>query len=637
MLATCLYGQLTPQDFIVKQFTTKDGLPSNTVYGCVKDADGYLWFATENGLSQFDGKHFRSYGVNDGMLDNMVIGVEYRNGRIFALGLKGISIGEKMVGKYKFQSIEMNKSSGYRVSTYQNYIIFYSGNTINVYDMMMLIHKKYYLPDTNFYKNIFKNKNSLWVKNGFFKLALDVGNQQIFAMNSPFGEKDNFYLVENNRGLDSIKIMTRTNTGFQLFKSPHQNVLNLNDNEYYRSYVVENNRFKEIMSLDIHSFIPSSCFQIDQNTYMVNSAKKGFYLFEKRRGFQQIEDKNYFDFNQWLRKYNLNHGTKCYEMLPDGRVIAGTGAGVSFYDIEKKAFSKIIFPYRTYSLLYVEPQILYIGTISGLYKMNLKDSSYQKLNLGTASNFKINSIQKDNVGNLWVSTAGSGLKVLDSNLKLFKTYAVRDGLLANDIFKIQVDRLNRKWFSSNKGLQVLDKDKFYRIDEREGLLSEEVEDFDIRGDTVFIATPLGKQSYIYRPFLTRYEIPVYFNSYAINNQIRDSLPHTLSPDEDKLEFNYIGIYFPSPDNIAYRYKLTKDGEKTDWQNTSETKLIFEKLQSGDYELVLQAYHTNYPNVYSHQISKKFKITPPLLQYLVVLCFYCYNYFRGYYIYIVSKK
>lgn len=51
-------------------YTTKDGLPSNSVYRTVLDRSGYLWIATENGLAKFDGKSFKIYTTAQGLPDN---------------------------------------------------------------------------------------------------------------------------------------------------------------------------------------------------------------------------------------------------------------------------------------------------------------------------------------------------------------------------------------------------------------------------------------------------------------------------------------------------------------------------------------------------------------------------------------
>jgi ligand-binding sensor domain-containing protein len=52
------------------QYTTRDGLPTNYVYGVVEDNDGYIWAYTENGLAKFDGYTFQHYSMKDGLPGN---------------------------------------------------------------------------------------------------------------------------------------------------------------------------------------------------------------------------------------------------------------------------------------------------------------------------------------------------------------------------------------------------------------------------------------------------------------------------------------------------------------------------------------------------------------------------------------
>lgn len=63
------------QDFNYVHYDTKDGLAGSTVYDLCQDKDGFMWFATENGLSRFDGKTFKNYTVKDGLPDNEVLKV----------------------------------------------------------------------------------------------------------------------------------------------------------------------------------------------------------------------------------------------------------------------------------------------------------------------------------------------------------------------------------------------------------------------------------------------------------------------------------------------------------------------------------------------------------------------------------
>jgi len=56
-------------------FTTKDGLAGNIVYSVAQDADGALWFGTNNGVSRYDGKAFTNLGMKEGLLERNVYAV----------------------------------------------------------------------------------------------------------------------------------------------------------------------------------------------------------------------------------------------------------------------------------------------------------------------------------------------------------------------------------------------------------------------------------------------------------------------------------------------------------------------------------------------------------------------------------
>ncbi|GAB5554461.1 MAG: histidine kinase [Saprospiraceae bacterium] len=68
--SSCLWAQ-NPHPYF-RNFTTDDGLPSSEVYYCIQDTNGYMWFATDNGLSRFDGYEFKNYGSREGLKHNVV-------------------------------------------------------------------------------------------------------------------------------------------------------------------------------------------------------------------------------------------------------------------------------------------------------------------------------------------------------------------------------------------------------------------------------------------------------------------------------------------------------------------------------------------------------------------------------------
>ena len=72
--------------------TTLDGLPNNTIRDLIQDAEGKIWFGTENGIGHYDGRAFVSFGVDDGLPAPIVHAlVEDRNGHIWVGSENGLS------------------------------------------------------------------------------------------------------------------------------------------------------------------------------------------------------------------------------------------------------------------------------------------------------------------------------------------------------------------------------------------------------------------------------------------------------------------------------------------------------------------------------------------------------------------
>jgi ligand-binding sensor domain-containing protein/signal transduction histidine kinase len=50
-----------------EHYSTKDGLPSQWITALHQDSRGYLWIGSDEGISVYDGVHFKNYGVTDGL------------------------------------------------------------------------------------------------------------------------------------------------------------------------------------------------------------------------------------------------------------------------------------------------------------------------------------------------------------------------------------------------------------------------------------------------------------------------------------------------------------------------------------------------------------------------------------------
>lgn len=80
-----------------KRFTTKDGLPGNTVLRLLQDKHGNIWFSTYNGISRFDVQQgiFRNFSVSDGLQSKQFsynAGLELSSGEFLFGGVNGFNV-----------------------------------------------------------------------------------------------------------------------------------------------------------------------------------------------------------------------------------------------------------------------------------------------------------------------------------------------------------------------------------------------------------------------------------------------------------------------------------------------------------------------------------------------------------------
>ena len=95
--------------------TTKDGLPSNTIYCTLQDRTGFMWVGTRDGLSRYDGNsfsHMRDMVSENGIGGNIYSICEDAEGKIWFSNPSGIHIYNVSTGK--LQSLgESGDNRGY--------------------------------------------------------------------------------------------------------------------------------------------------------------------------------------------------------------------------------------------------------------------------------------------------------------------------------------------------------------------------------------------------------------------------------------------------------------------------------------------------------------------------------------------
>lgn len=84
--------KLPAQSFPFREYGVTDGLPQSQVTHLSQDSKGFIWIATRNGISRFDGIEFVNYFRKNGLPSNFVYNIiEDTTGNIWALSNGGLS------------------------------------------------------------------------------------------------------------------------------------------------------------------------------------------------------------------------------------------------------------------------------------------------------------------------------------------------------------------------------------------------------------------------------------------------------------------------------------------------------------------------------------------------------------------
>jgi len=159
----------------MKNYTTYDGLPSDEVYRCILASDGYMWFATNNGVARYDGDAFKTYDVSDGLTDNTILDlIEDQEGRIWFIDISGrLSFFENdHITQFKYNHVILENKSSVEIPS-SGLFIPYSKDEISI---------------------TFFSSKTLYIKNGECKIYKESLHDSI-----PISRPENHYCFYKNK------------------------------------------------------------------------------------------------------------------------------------------------------------------------------------------------------------------------------------------------------------------------------------------------------------------------------------------------------------------------------------------------------------------------------------------------------
>ena len=153
-LALMLYSFFTSvtafsQTTYLPHYTSKNGLASNNCYYILQDKKGFIWIATDNGISRFDGTNFQNFTIEDGLPDTQILQMKEDDfGRLWFFALNGqlsyLKDGkfynkdnDQLVKKLNFNTVIVSflidKSGRIWLGTNSNLIVCWDGKTMKKY------------------------------------------------------------------------------------------------------------------------------------------------------------------------------------------------------------------------------------------------------------------------------------------------------------------------------------------------------------------------------------------------------------------------------------------------------------------------------------------------------------------------
>jgi ligand-binding sensor domain-containing protein len=245
-------------------YTSSDGLASSTVYDILQDKDGFMWFATANGLSKFDGTRFKNFQTKDGLNSNSIISIaQNKNGDLF------IGTFEKGINVLKKGKIENYINSKLGNNFMLSYILL---DSITNNKQSIIAYTKWHIPNI-----ISPNKKG--------DLILDIINSIPLAINK----------LEK---LPNGKLIALTETGLYNYKSgvfsksnvvglPETDIFSISSNQdssfiigtKNAIYKIKNNKVVKKYTIDIAGNNEVMAVLIDRNQNIWFSImNKGFYM-----------------------------------------------------------------------------------------------------------------------------------------------------------------------------------------------------------------------------------------------------------------------------------------------------------------------------------------------------------------------
>jgi signal transduction histidine kinase/ligand-binding sensor domain-containing protein len=510
-------------DFRFHNYGLSEGLPSPAVRDISEDTYGFIWFATSEGLSRFNGYNFKTFrnvnGSQPELTSNDITNLyPLQNGDLLVGTTTGLHIFDHKKLLFKntwgtlpqsyISKIVSDGKTGFWVSSSTG---LYHLMTVGAVPDVYIKNENSPLFNTGIFDVHLDNKNNLWIttsRKGFFKLSLD-SDKLINYRNNPADPASlSSDALRQLAALDDGRLIIGTaEFGYNVFDPATEKFTRYNHNPSDPTSLSGTSAFAMLIDSKKNLWIGTwadGLNAIDSKTWTGRNFKNNpdkkysvcsnsiVTLFEASTGDIWIgssqggasrltpAEQKFFRYSRDADNENSMTTPFVRSIYEDNEGIIWFGTnqgGLNRFDPAKNSYNVFLKPDGSreslsrgtiWSMSAGENGTIWLGTSRGVGKLNAKTGAITFIESDAIDSRKLSSnnvlkVLDDQHGSLWVATYRGGLNRVDIKTGLIEKFMHDEkdvtSISGNNVNDVFIDSKNRIWVGCEQGLNLFDKNE----------------------------------------------------------------------------------------------------------------------------------------------------------------------------------
>ena len=654
------------QSFFHTNYGIDQGLPSSQVYDVVQDQQGYIWIATDAGVSRFDGAKMVSFKQADGLSDNAIVQMHVASdGAIWFLGFnKTFTLYKDSFFHYAHNQ-KLNEALQKRLITSfypqgADTLLLglntacddpYSGIQIinGEVSTIRTVNKNWIDPTKGLFQVTNCSDNSSPLPNQI-RAVSNLNNKVVVS-----GNKELVVLI-NQKLATKITLNTRVTKALLLDSEQNIWIGTYQGLKYYSAGILTD------PPLIIESKQPVSCIMEDKDgsiwfgtfsngLYQIPSSKIQYYTNLTADGNNDF--RGLLTQGNMLYSYNRNNSVvnlsvsktlkKELEINVNDNIsqLITTKNGVKVLTENQFDESDFVAPFK--GIAFAKSKEENTHWIGGLYYFSKIQDGIEIFNsvqidfqervncllevgnnhlwlgtinglyeykndkirlIGSTSNKSISCLSKFN-NSIVFGTSGNGLGILENDQV---SWINESSGLSNNFINGLFIEMPSIWVATKSGLNQIEADSIIQFNRYKGLNFEDITAIEAITTQLILATSKGVLT-IEKDWLKQ-NIPEIKPAIELNGKaISTKSDYTFNYDQQNIQIELLAFEYFQKNKLHFRYRINSD---TSWYSTQQRTVRYESLPPGDYTFDVQAQNSNQQWT-NQSTSFAFTIRPPFYQ------------------------